>query len=222
MSHPGAARSAKKREHGLGASPVPFVVRPAQLKRDGVTWFTEPWSAPVHPWSNARARSKTLGKRTNGSRTVIHQPSVGIQPRVPYIEAGHRNLVARAGDVFFSEDILRGDEWRPSIEKHLRDGQSRYLILARTGPGASTRQAISPPSILHRPIGKSIVSSVRTSPRRVRSEICNGDQRGATRQGAERDLAKKRLPGGAGKSAALEEMRLGNVTQLNYAAIVAA
>jgi hypothetical protein len=31
-------------------------------------------------------------------------------------------------DVFISEDIPRGDEWRPSIEKHLRDGQSLILI----------------------------------------------------------------------------------------------
>ena len=31
-------------------------------------------------------------------------------------------------DVFISEDIPRGNEWRPSIEKHLRDGQSLFLI----------------------------------------------------------------------------------------------
>ncbi len=31
-------------------------------------------------------------------------------------------------DVFISEDIPRGNEWRPAIEKHLRDGQSLFLI----------------------------------------------------------------------------------------------
>jgi hypothetical protein len=31
-------------------------------------------------------------------------------------------------DVFISEDIPRGNEWRPSIEKHLRDGQSLIFI----------------------------------------------------------------------------------------------
>jgi hypothetical protein len=31
-------------------------------------------------------------------------------------------------DVFISEDIPRGNEWRPAVEKHLRDGQSLFLI----------------------------------------------------------------------------------------------
>jgi TIR domain len=31
-------------------------------------------------------------------------------------------------DVFISEDIPRGNEWRPAIEKHLRDSQSLFLI----------------------------------------------------------------------------------------------
>ena len=31
-------------------------------------------------------------------------------------------------DVFISEDIPRGDEWRSAIEKHLRDSQSLFLI----------------------------------------------------------------------------------------------
>jgi len=31
-------------------------------------------------------------------------------------------------DVFISEDIPRGNAWRPSIEKHLREGQSLFLI----------------------------------------------------------------------------------------------
>jgi hypothetical protein len=31
-------------------------------------------------------------------------------------------------EVFISEDIPRGDEWRPAIEKHLRDAESLFLI----------------------------------------------------------------------------------------------
>lgn len=31
-------------------------------------------------------------------------------------------------DVFISEDIPRGNEWRAAVEKHLRDGQSLFLI----------------------------------------------------------------------------------------------
>src|SRR5215469_6715031 len=31
-------------------------------------------------------------------------------------------------EVFLSEDIPRGERWRPSIEEHLRDAQSLFLI----------------------------------------------------------------------------------------------
>ncbi|HEY7844192.1 MAG TPA: hypothetical protein VID30_11005, partial [Bradyrhizobium sp.] len=30
--------------------------------------------------------------------------------------------------VFISEEIPSGNDWRPSIEKHLREGQSLFLI----------------------------------------------------------------------------------------------
>jgi hypothetical protein len=57
---------------------------------------------------------------------ISHRSEFGHVARAmkQLIETASRGQI----DVFISEDIPRGNAWRPSIEKHLREGRSLFLI----------------------------------------------------------------------------------------------
>jgi TIR domain-containing protein len=57
---------------------------------------------------------------------VSHRSEYGRIARAlkQVIEAASQGQI----DVFISEDIPRGNEWRPAIEKHLRDAQTLFPI----------------------------------------------------------------------------------------------
>jgi hypothetical protein len=123
------SKEAREAGHGGGNRTCPSAI---QFKRDDVSCFTEPRSVPVHSWLKGRPNA-WAGLKLWGSAQVDHAP-VFISHRSEYgrVARALKQVIETSShgqiDVFISEDIPRGDEWRASIEKDLRDGQSLFLI----------------------------------------------------------------------------------------------